>query len=523
MICVLLLALTCVLQATAQTHPSRTNKEPHLDAQQYMDILGQAITLLQERYVDSINWSKALSAGLNAALYELDPYTEFYSEDDQNDWKTMTTGEYGGVGALIQQHGDTVVVANPYVGKPAHKAGLRAGDAILKIGEEPMLKKTTSQVSDKLRGEAGTTFRLTYQRPFEDTVRTVEIKRQKITLDAVPYYGWLTDSIGIIQLEQFTDKASLGVQSALIDLRADKAHTLAGLVLDLRSNPGGLVEEAVKIVSMFVPKGSTVVETKAKLAQWNSTFRTNTHPIEPDLPIVVLVDRGSASASEIVSGALQDLDRAVILGERTFGKGLVQSSASLPYNTLIKFTSAKYYIPSGRCIQAIDYSHRNEDGSVGRIPDSLTHVFHTANGREVRDGGGIKPDMEEKPMVMSHLLWFAMQKSAIFDYATRYRHFHDSIPPVKEFSLTDEDYAEFSQSMMRWEKDSLLKAYDIRLAHDLDSLRQEMSGALECEIALRYYNTPGRTAKYLESDLWVEKAKETLRNRKKYKSILKTH
>ena len=521
MICVLLLALTCVLQATAQTHPSHSTKEPHLDAQQYMDILGHAISLLQERYVDSINWSKALSAGLNAALYELDPYTEFYSEDDQNDWKTMTTGEYGGVGALIQQHGDTVLIANPYPQKPASLAGLQAGDAILQIDGESMLKKTTAQVSEKLRGEAGTTFLLTFQRPFEDTVRTVEIKRQKIILDAVPYYGWLTDSIGIIQLDQFTDKASLGVQSALIDLRADREHTLAGLVFDLRSNPGGLVEEAVKIVSMFVPKGSPVVETKAKLAQWNSTFRTNTHPIEPDLPLVVLVDRGSASASEIVSGALQDLDRAVILGERTFGKGLVQSSASLPYNTLIKFTSAKYYIPSGRCIQAIDYSHRNEDGSVGRIPDSLTHVFHTANGREVRDGGGIKPDVEVKPQVMSHLLWFATQKSAVFDYATRYRHMHDSIPPVKDFSLTDDDYREFSQMMMRWEKDSLLKVYNIQLTHDLDSLRTEMSGALESEIALRYYNQKGRTAKYLEQDLWVGKARDILRERKQYKTILK--
>mgnify|MGYP002852802456 CR=1 FL=1 len=521
MIWVLLLALTCVLQANAQSQPSRTNKDPHLDAQQYMDILGQAITLLQDRYVDSINWSKALYAGINAALYELDPYTEFYSEEDQNEWKTMTTGEYGGVGALIQQDGDTVIIANPYPEKPAAQAGLRAGDAILAIDGEPMLKKTTAQVSEKLRGEAGTTLKLSFLRPYTDSVQTVEITRKKIALDAVTYYGWVSDSIAYIQLEQFTDKASLGVQSALLDLRADTKHTLGGLVLDLRSNPGGLVEEAVKIVSMFVPKGSPVVETKAKLSQWNSTFRTNTHPIEPNLPMVVLVDRGSASASEIVSGAMQDLDRAVVLGERTFGKGLVQSSASLPYNTIIKYTSAKYYIPSGRCIQAIDYSHRNEDGSVGRIPDSLTHVFHTAHGREVRDGGGIQPDVAVKPQVMSHLLWFAMQKNVTFDFATRYRHFHDSIPPVEDFHITDEDYREFCGMMSPWGKDSLLKEYRIDLAHDLDSLRSEISEALESEIALRYYSTKGRTYKYIEQDLWVAKAKEILRDKKRYKSILK--
>lgn len=522
MIWMMIGAMTCVLQARAESQSSRNNKDPHLDAQQYMDILGQAISLLQDRYVDSINWGKVLYAGLNAALYELDPYTEFYSEDDQSDWKTMTTGEYGGVGALIQQHGDTVVIANPYVGKPAHNAGLRAGDAILQIDGETMIKKTTAQVSEKLRGEAGTTFRLTYRRPYEDSIRTAEITRQKITLDAVTYYGWLTDSVAYIQLEQFTDKASLGVQSALLDLRADREHTLGGLVLDLRGNPGGLVEEAVKIVSMFVPKGSPVVETKAKIAQWNSTYRTNTHPIEAELPMVVLVDRGSASASEIVSGALQDLDRAVILGERTFGKGLVQSSASLPYNTLIKFTSAKYYIPSGRCIQAIDYSHRREDGSAGRIPDSLTHVFHTARGREVRDGGGIKPDVEEKPQVMSHLLWTAMQKNAVFDFATRYRHLHDSIPEVSKFRLTDEDYSDFRKAMHQWEQDSLMKVHNIRLDHDLDSLRTEMTGALESETALRYYGQKGRTAKYLEQDLWVGKARDILRDRKKYKTILRT-
>ncbi|MDO4497780.1 MAG: S41 family peptidase, partial [Bacteroidales bacterium] len=348
----------------------KSKSDAHLDAQQYLEILGASMQTLQQNFVDSIDWGRVLRAGIDAMMMELDPYTQFYSEDDQQEFKQMTTGEYAGIGSIIQQRGDTVVISEPYEHMPAAEAGLKIGDRILAIDGENMVKKTTSEVSDKLRGQPNTTFKLKVLRPYEGE-KEFDITRRQIVLDAMTYYGWLNDSIAYIQLSQFTDKATIGTQTALLALREDSLHNLKGLVLDLRNNPGGLLDEAVKIVGMFVPHGSMVVETRGRQSDRNSTYRTNTHPIEPELPIVCIVNRSSASASEILSGALQDLDRAVVLGERSFGKGLVQTSRPLPYNTIVKFTSAKYYIPSGRCVQAIDYQARrmarweqNQDESV---------------------------------------------------------------------------------------------------------------------------------------------------------------
>ena len=510
--------LTCTAQAKADSH---------LQAQQYMEILGQIITMLEGHYVDSIDWAKAMDAGINGMLYELDPYTEFYSEEDQESWRTMTTGEYGGIGAVIQQHGDTVVISNPYVGMPAAEAGLRPGDQILKIDGQDMTGKTTSDVSERLRGEPGTSFVLTYRRPYAaEGPQELTITRRKVATPAVAYYGMLNDTTAYIQLDQFTDKAAKEVQDALRALRGDgmatAKHRLAGLVLDLRGNPGGLLDEAVKIVGMFVPKGSTVVETKAKLAQWNSTYRTNSQPIEPELRVAVLQNRGSASAAEIVAGALQDMDRAVVMGERSFGKGLVQSSRTLPYNSVIKFTSAKYYIPSGRCIQAIDYAHRNEDGSVGRIPDSLTHVFHTAAGREVRDGGGIKPDVELAPQTMSNVLFMAVSRNVIFDYATRYRQQHDAAPAsLADLHLADEDYADFCRQLRANVTDSVMRRYQVLdLDRDLDSLKAEVVGGIEQALALRYYHQHGQIEKMLEGDTLVHRAAALLADPKRYAALL---
>lgn len=518
----LALLLTCPQQANAQSSKKNLKKveDLHLDAQQYMEILGSAITTLQGQYVDTINWSRALAAGINAMLGELDPYCEFFSEEDQSEFKTMTTGEYGGIGALIQQHGDTVVIANPYEGRPAQEAGVRVGDAILSIDGENMLKKTTAQVSDKLRGQAGTTFTLRVKRPFIDEPMDFEIKRRKIVLDAVPYYGWINDSIGYIFLSQFTDKAAQDVQDALGALRADEMHStkaLKGLIFDLRQNGGGLLDEAVKLVGMFVPKGSPVVETKAKRPEWNSSYRTNTVPIEPNLPIVCLVDRNTASASEILSGSLQDLDRAVVMGERSYGKGLVQSTRQLPFNTLVKFTTAKYYIPSGRCIQAIDY-HMSE---AEQIPDSLTHIFYTANGREVRDGRGIKPDVESKPQSMSNLAFYLERELLVFNYATRYRHLHDSIADPKSFHITDAEYDEFCQYALKEKKDSILtvlRVFDMK--HDLDSLRDEIKQDLENEITLRYYYQRGQSQHSLTGDTLVNEAAALLADEERYRDIL---
>ena len=516
----LILSLACPAQGMAQSPDTKGKKKVedlHLDVQQYMEILGTAITTLQGQYVDTIDWGKALATGVKAMLTELDPYCEFYSEDDQSDFRTMTTGEYGGIGAIIQQHGDTVVVADPYEGKPAQQAGVRVGDAIVSIDGESMIKKSTSEVSEKLRGQAGTQFTLRVKRPYVAEPIDFQITRRKIVLDAVPYYGWLNDSIAYLFLSQFTDKAAQDVQDALVKLRADQSHTLRGLVFDLRQNGGGLLEEAVKIVGMFVPKGSPVVETKAKRPEWNSSYRTNTVPIEPTLPLVCLIDRGTASAAEILSGSLQDLDRAVVMGERSFGKGLVQSTRQMPYNTLMKFTTAKYYIPSGRCIQAINYKL----GEAEQIPDSLTHAFSTANGREVRDGRGIKPDVEQKPQQMSGLAFYLEREYLTFDYATRYRHEHESIAPVSEFKISDEEYDAFCQQALKHKNDSiltLLKVFDMK--HDLDSLREEIKNELANEIVLRYYYQRGQSEHRLMSDTLVEQAARLVADDERYSAIL---
>lgn len=519
----LTLCLACTTQAFAQSSNQGKKKNKvadlHLDAQQYMEILGAAITTLQGQYVDTIDWSSALAAGIDAMLGDIDPYCEFYSEEDQSNFKTMTTGEYGGIGALIQQRGDTVIIANPYEGRPAQEAGVRVGDAILSIDGESMLKKNTAAVSDKLRGPAGTTFTLRVKRPYVEEPIDIKINRRKIVLDAVPYFGWLNDSIGYIFLSSFTDKAAQDVQDALVTLRQEQTDVrqLKGLVFDLRDNGGGLLEEAVKIVGMFVPKGSPVVETKAKRPEWNSSYRTSSVPIEPNLPLVCLVNRNSASASEILSGALQDLDRAVIMGERSFGKGLVQSTRQLPYGTLCKFTTAKYYIPSGRCIQAIDYNM----GQAEQIPDSLTHAFKTANGREVRDGRGIKPDVEEKPQQMSNLAYYLDREYLIFDYATRYRHEHESIPAISEFHLTDAEYADFCEYALSHKKDSILtvlRVFDMK--HDLDSLSAEIRQDIENDIALRYYYQRGQAKQGLLGDVLVKKASALVADSERCCSIL---
>ncbi len=527
---------------------AQTTGRQQFDAKQYMDLLGAALKELQIYYVDSIDYTRALRSGIDALLAELDPYTDFFDEEDQNDFKTMTTGEYGGIGSLIMQRGDTVYVSAPYEGNPAVEVGLRAGDAILSIDGERMTGRTTSEVSEKLRGQAGTTFRLEILRPTETQSRFLDVQRRKVVLPAVPYYGLMNDSIGYIHLESFTDKAAQDVLAALTALRGSD-RPLRGLILDLRDNGGGLLEEAVKILGYFLPKGTTVVQTKARLAQWNSVYKTQSEPVDTTLRVAVLVDRGTASASEIVAGSLQDMDRAVILGERTFGKGLVQSTHSLPYNTLLKFTSAKYYIPSGRCIQAIDYRHGEEGGDV-RIPDSLTHVFRTVGGREVRDGGGIKPDVERQPQQISTLAYYLRAGNHIFDYATRYRAAHDTIAPASEFSITEADYAEFCDSLVaqkfsyaRYSRKKLaelreaarldgyadavqaeLDTLDARLGNNLSAelrtFRPEIMSLINQEVATRYYYVRGGEAQQLLSDSLAIRAAEVLGDVREYQGLL---
>ena len=513
---ILILSVACIGQGLAQTSEQKRKTDTRLDAQQYLEIMGAAINTLQRHFVDSIDWAKVMTASIDAMLGTLDPYTEFYTEEDTEDFKTMTTGEYAGIGAVIQQNGDTVIVSDPQEGRPAQKAGLRAGDAILKVNGESMIKKTTQEVSEKLRGQANTDITVEVLRPYETEPRTFSFKRSKIVTDVVPYYGWLNDSIGYILLNQFTDKAAQDVQTALLSFKdVQDGHSLKGVVLDLRDNPGGLLEEAAKIVSLFVPKGSTVVSTRAKLTEWESTTRTSTQPLDTLVKIAVLINRNSASASEIVSGAIQDMDRGVIMGERSYGKGLVQNTRPLPYNTLMKFTSAKYYTPSGRCVQAIDYSHRNEDGSVGRIPDSLTHVFHTAIGREVRDGGGIKPDIEKPAELLSNLEYFLILENLTFKYATYFRHVNS-----ENRELTDNDYEDFKKMVEANKRDTIVKALKLDLMHDLDSLKVPVMNRLKADIALRYGYQKAQYKVNVENDKLVRDAVELLADDKRYRSIL---
>ena len=513
---ILILSVACIGQGLAQTSEKKQKTDTRLDAQQYLEIMGAAINTLQRHFVDSIDWAKVMTASIDAMLGTLDPYTEFYTEEDTEDFKTMTTGEYAGIGAVIQQNGDTVIVSDPQEGRPAQMAGLRAGDAILKVNGESMIKKTTQEVSEKLRGQANTDITVEVLRPYETEPRTFSFKRSKIVTDVVPYYGWLNDSIGYILLNQFTDKAAQDVQTALINFKeAQDGHNLKGVVLDLRDNPGGLLEEAAKIVSLFVPKGSTVVSTRAKLTEWESTTRTSTQPLDTLVKIAVLINRNSASASEIVSGAIQDMDRGVIMGERSYGKGLVQNTRPLPYNTLMKFTSAKYYTPSGRCVQAIDYSHRNEDGSVGRIPDSLTHVFHTAIGREVRDGGGIKPDIEKPAELLSNLEYFLILENLTFKYATYFRHVNS-----ENRELIDNDYEDFKKMVEANKRDTIVKALKLDLMHDLDSLKVPVMNRLKADIALRYGYQKAQYKVNVENDKLVRDAVELLADDKRYRSIL---
>ena len=513
---ILILSVACIGQGLAQTSEQKRKTDTRLDAQQYLEIMGAAINTLQRHFVDSIDWAKVMTASIDAMLGTLDPYTEFYTEEDTEDFKTMTTGEYAGIGAVIQQNGDTVIVSDPQEGRPAQMAGLSAGDAILKVNGESMIKKTTQEVSEKLRGQANTDITVEVLRPYETEPRTFSFKRSKIVTDVVPYYGWLNDSIGYILLNQFTDKAAQDVQTALLSFKdVQDGHSLKGVVLDLRDNPGGLLEEAAKIVSLFVPKGSTVVSTRAKLTEWESTTRTSTQPLDTLVKIAVLINRNSASASEIVSGAIQDMDRGVIMGERSYGKGLVQNTRPLPYNTLMKFTSAKYYTPSGRCVQAIDYSHRNEDGSVGRIPDSLTHVFHTAIGREVRDGGGIKPDIEKPAELLSNLEYFLILENLTFKYATYFRHVNS-----ENRELTDNDYEDFKKMVEANKRDTIVKALKLDLMHDLDSLKVPVMNRLKADIALRYGYQKAQYKVNVENDKLVRDAVELLADDKRYRSIL---
>jgi len=513
-----------------------------------LDIYHTLFRELNLYYVDQTDPGELVKTSIDEMLNSLDPYTVYIPESKMEDYKFMTTGKYGGIGALIRTSGEYVIIAEPYEGFPAYKAGIKAGDKIIKIDGKSAKGTNSDEISELLKGDPNTEIKLTIERPGVGKEIEKTVIRENIRIKSVPYYAMLNDSVGYIRLTSFTESCSQEVKDAFLDLR-DNKH-MKSLVFDLRGNPGGLLMEAVAISNLFVPKGQEVVSTKGKVSQWNRTYTATNDPIDTKIPIALLVNQGSASASEIVSGVIQDLDRGVILGKRTFGKGLVQTTRDLSYNSKLKLTTAKYYVPSGRCIQALDYTHRNPDGSVGRVPDSLITAYKTKGGRTVYDGGGVMPDIEVEPDELSNIGVSLVTKNLIFDFATQFQIRHDSIPPVEKFTITDEIYKEFTDFLANknfdytMESDQLinelestlkkekyhtnvapeLEALRKKLVHDknadLIAFRDEISFLLHEEIVSRYYYQIGRAQSSLIGDPTLEKAVEVLQNQKEYNEIL---
>lgn len=523
-----------------------------------LEVLNSIFKELDMFYVDTLDVDKVIQLGIDGMLMQTDPYTVYYPEDDVESLKTLITGKYGGIGAAIRYYEakDRVAIFEPFEGMPAQLAGVKAGDIILSVGGKEMVRgkmkpqEFSDKVSEALRGEPGTSFILKVQRPAkkDSVILEFKITRKSIRQSPIAYAGLLKNNVGYISLTGVPENAAKEFKNAFIDLKQKGAKSL---MIDLRGNPGGSLTDAVDIVNLFVPKGKDIVVTKGKLKEAQSVYKTGSEPVDTEIPIAVLVDEGSASAAEIISGALQDLDRAVIVGRRTFGKGLVQTTRTLPYNGQLKVTTSKYYILSGRCIQAIDYSKKNTDGSVARTPDSLTTVFHTAAGREVRDGGGIRPDVEVKMDRIPNILIYLINSDIPFDFATQYTLTHAVPASVEAFRLTDEDYATFKQLVksrkFTYDRQSEkvlknlkeiaefegymdgaqdeFKALEKKLNHnldrDLDHFAPAIKEHLREEIIMRYFYKRGAVMEKLKDDKDAAKAQEILNDGSAYQKILR--
>ncbi len=540
------LALCSVLPASAQ----KSNNH-NFEISRNLEIFSDIYKQLDMFYVDSIAPDTVIKWGVDAMLRRLDPFTEYFSGDDTKNLRTLITGKYAGIGSYIRYHGKErrTVISEPYEGSPAHEAGLRAGDVLLTVDGTDVLDMPTDKVSEMLRGEPGTTLRLTVRRPGEKEEMAVSIVRRNIQMPQVSYYGQIQPGVGYIYLTGFTEGAAREVRHAVEALMAEGINSL---VLDLRGNPGGSLNEAVEIAALFVEKGSKVVYTKGKIAAANRTYYTTGEPLSLNLPVLVMVDGGTASSAEIVSGTLQDYDRAVVVGQRTYGKGLVQIVRDTPYHGNLKITISRYYIPSGRCIQAYDYRHLNADGSVGTVPDSLTQVFHTRAGREVRDGGGIKPDVVLEIDTLPSMVFDLVSSEAFFDFATRYAFEHKTIAPAGDFDLADEEYdafvafvqeGDFSYNRRSVEMLKMLKSmaehegyyadaapefealsakFKTDLGRDLRRFKTEIKKYLCEEIVRRYYYQRGGVLQQLRGDTELERALKILSAPAHYNQILST-
>ena len=547
------LTLVLLLLGLALSASAQKSKDHHFEVGKHLDIFNQLYKNLELLYVDTLNPKETIGTGINAMLRSLDPYTEYYAQDETKNLRMMLTGKYAGIGALIRKHQklDRVVIDEPYANMPAAEAGLKKGDVIISIDDTLMNDKTVGYVSDHLRGEPGTSFLLKVMRPSTGKLMSFKITRRNIKLPELPYYGIREGNVGYINLNSFTEGCAKDMRRAFIDLKKQGATSL---VLDLRGNGGGSEQEAVDILNLWLPKGITVVENRGKVRQANKEYKTRVEPLDTVMPMVVLVNGETASASEITSGAIQDLDRGIILGTRTYGKGLVQIPIDLPYNTNMKVTTSKYYIPSGRCIQAINYK-KGSGGYREHIPDSLTKVFYTRNGREVRDGGGIKPDVEVKTDTIPNIAFYLSASGqdsteVMFDYVVDYIAKHPTIAPAAEFHLTDADWQEFKERVIQsgftydpvskkqfaelvktakfegyYEEakpafDELEKKLNHDVAFALDKHEQVIRQIVEQDIVSAYYYQAGSIEATLGFDKQLKEAIRLLKNTDEYKKLL---
>lgn len=547
----IILAAWLALPATAQ-------KNHNFEVSKNLEIFNNLFKQLDLYYVDTLDADKLVKTATGSMLNTLDPYTEYYPDDERDDLKQMLTGKYAGIGSLIHysKNEDRCIISEPFENMPAAEGGLKAGDVILSIaGKEfgPKGSQNTNEftesVSNALRGEPGTSFIVKIQRPGEDKPREIKLTRRAIKTPPISYYGMIAENTGYIYLSSFPEGAATDVRRAVIDLKQKGAKKL---VLDLRNNGGGSMQEAIDLVNLFIGKGKTVVELKGKIKSANETYKTQREALDPDIPLAVLVNGNTASSSEITAGTLQDYDRAVVIGTRTYGKGLVQQTRPLPYDGVLKLTTSRYYIPSGRCIQAIDYSHRAANGAVNRIPDSLTNVFHTAAGRPVRDGGGIMPDSVVKVDSVANIVLYLnpgmITSDVLFNFVTEYTHRHATIDPPEKFDISDEEYENFKryakEHNFTYDRQSVklldnlkkvakfegydvaedIKALEAKLTHnedyDFEHWKPEIKKLLNNEIMLRYYYRRGLIRNSLNNDKTLDTALAVLNNPQEYRKML---